>query len=96
MNQLAAIEREVILTIADDESAWHVHTDSARLTRWLLRVAVAWAAQKARNRAGKASAPRDFGRSPVPARGEIPPRPADAQDGPVLAVIGVGGEGAGA
>jgi hypothetical protein len=34
---LTAAEREVILTIADDEEAWHVYTDSARLTRLLLR-----------------------------------------------------------
>jgi hypothetical protein len=34
---LMAAEREVILTIADDEESWHVHTDSARLTGLLLR-----------------------------------------------------------
>ncbi len=34
---LTAAEREVILTIADDEETWHVHTESARLTGLLLR-----------------------------------------------------------
>jgi hypothetical protein len=34
---LTAAEREVILTIADDQEAWHVYTDSARLTGLLLR-----------------------------------------------------------
>lgn len=42
---LCAAEREVVLTVADDEDRWHVHTDSARLTRRLLRVAQAWGAQ---------------------------------------------------
>jgi DNA-directed RNA polymerase specialized sigma24 family protein len=34
---LTAAEREVILLIADDEETWHVSTDSARLSRLLLR-----------------------------------------------------------
>lgn len=34
---LTAAEREVILTIADDEERWHVHMDSTRLTELLLR-----------------------------------------------------------
>jgi len=34
---LTAAEREVILTIADDEETWHVHTDSVRLAGLLLR-----------------------------------------------------------
>jgi hypothetical protein len=34
---LTAAEREVILTIADDEEIWHVYTDSARLSGLLLR-----------------------------------------------------------
>jgi hypothetical protein len=34
---LTAAEREVILIIADDEETWHVCTDSARLSRLLLR-----------------------------------------------------------
>lgn len=35
--RLTAAEREVILTISDDEETWHVYTDSARLTGLLLR-----------------------------------------------------------
>jgi len=35
--RLTAGEREVVLTIADDEEAWHVYTDSARLSGLLLR-----------------------------------------------------------
>ncbi len=35
--RLTAGEREVILTIADDEETWHVHSESARLTGLLLR-----------------------------------------------------------
>ncbi len=35
--RLTAAEREVVLTIADDEEGWHVYTDSARLTGLLLR-----------------------------------------------------------
>ncbi len=35
--RLTAAEREVVLTIADDEETWHVCTDSARLTGLLLR-----------------------------------------------------------
>jgi hypothetical protein len=37
--RLTAAEREVVLTIADDEEVWHVYTDSARLTGLLLRFA---------------------------------------------------------
>jgi hypothetical protein len=40
--RLTASEREVLLVIADDERVWHVHTDSKRLTRKLLRVAERW------------------------------------------------------
>ncbi len=35
--RLTAAEREVVLTIADDEETWHVYTDSARLMGLLLR-----------------------------------------------------------
>lgn len=35
--RLTAAEREVVLTIADDGEAWHVYTDSARLSGLLLR-----------------------------------------------------------
>jgi hypothetical protein len=34
---LTAAEREVILTITDDEETWHGYTDSARLTGLLMR-----------------------------------------------------------
>jgi hypothetical protein len=37
--RLTAPEREVVLTIADDEETWHVYTDSVRLTGLLLRFA---------------------------------------------------------
>lgn len=42
MSRLVAREREVVVTIADDETAWTVFTDSARMTRKLLRVASRW------------------------------------------------------
>jgi hypothetical protein len=43
MNSLSAAEREVVCTVADDEDAWHVFTDSARLTKKkLLAVASRW------------------------------------------------------
>ena len=42
MTRLSAPEREVVLTIADDEAAWHVFTDSSRLTRRILRIAARW------------------------------------------------------
>jgi hypothetical protein len=35
-------EREIVLTIADDEQSWHIFTDSTRLTNRLLRVARQW------------------------------------------------------
>ncbi len=35
--RLTAAEREVVLTIADDEETWHVYTDSARLMGLLMR-----------------------------------------------------------
>jgi hypothetical protein len=35
--RLTAEEREVVASIADDEETWHIYTDSARLTRLLLR-----------------------------------------------------------
>ncbi len=35
--RLTAAEREVVLTIADDEETWHVRTDSTRLSGLLLR-----------------------------------------------------------
>lgn len=42
INSLSVAEREVILTIGDDEQAWHVFTDSRRaLSTRLLRVAQA-------------------------------------------------------
>ena len=40
--RLTAAEREVVLTVADDEDAWTVFTDSTRLTGKLLRVAAKW------------------------------------------------------
>jgi len=40
--KLTPVERECILTIADDETDWHIFTDSARLTRRLLRLAARW------------------------------------------------------
>lgn len=42
MRRLTASEREVILTIADDESHWTVFTDSARRTKALMRIAARW------------------------------------------------------
>jgi hypothetical protein len=39
---LTKAEREVVLTIADDESAWHVFTDSQRLSGRLKKLAAAW------------------------------------------------------
>ncbi len=39
---LLANEREIILTLADDEKSWHVHTDSRRaLNNRLLKIAKA-------------------------------------------------------
>jgi hypothetical protein len=35
--RLTAAEREVILTIADDEETWYVYTESTRLTGLLVR-----------------------------------------------------------
>ncbi len=52
MTRLGASEREVVLTIADDEAGWSVFTDSARLTRRVLRVAAAWGASPERLGAG--------------------------------------------
>ena len=37
VHRLAAGEREVVITIADDEETWHVYSDSARLTGLLVR-----------------------------------------------------------
>jgi hypothetical protein len=42
---LSPCEREAVLTIADDEQLWHVFSDSARLTRTLLRIAERWRIQ---------------------------------------------------
>jgi len=42
MSRLATSEREVILTIADDEHSWTVFTDSTRRTKALLRIASRW------------------------------------------------------
>ncbi len=44
MTRLGPSEREAILSIADDEHAWHIFTDSAHLTRRLLAVAARWGA----------------------------------------------------
>ena len=52
MSRLTAAEREVVCTIADDEDSWTVFTDSARLTRRLLRVAVQWGVTPARRGLG--------------------------------------------
>lgn len=52
MSRSAACEREVVVTIADDETAWTVFTDSARMTKKLLRVAVRWGVSPERMGAG--------------------------------------------
>lgn len=52
MSRLTAREREVVCTIADDEDAWHVFTDSTRLTRKILRVAARWGVTPERCGAG--------------------------------------------
>ncbi len=43
--RLTPAEREVIITIADDETACHVFTDSARLSPRLLALAERWGAK---------------------------------------------------
>jgi hypothetical protein len=40
--RLTPSEREVLVSISDDEQRWHIFTDSARLTRRLLAVAARW------------------------------------------------------
>lgn len=40
--KLGKNEREVALTLTDDEKEWRVYTDSARLTGRLRKVAEAW------------------------------------------------------
>lgn len=52
MTALDVSEREVVLTIADDERSWSIFTDSTRLTRRLLRVAAQWGMSPARCGAG--------------------------------------------
>lgn len=39
---LTASEREVVLTVADDEDGWSVHSTSTRFSRRLQRIAAAW------------------------------------------------------
>lgn len=51
-SSLTAAEREVVLTVADDEDAWIVFTDSTRLTAKLLRVAAKWGLRPERVGAG--------------------------------------------
>jgi len=51
--RLTASEREIVLTIADDEQSWHVHTDSRRAASGrLLRAARAWGVEPRREGAG--------------------------------------------
>lgn len=40
--RLTSSEREVLVSISDDEQRWHIFTDSARFTRKLLAVAARW------------------------------------------------------
>lgn len=42
MSVLKACERETVLTVADDEAAWTVFTDSTRRTKRILRIAARW------------------------------------------------------
>lgn len=49
---LTAAEREIILTIADDEEGWTIFTDSTRMTRKLLAVAARWGLRPERAGAG--------------------------------------------
>ncbi len=83
---LTAAEREIILTIADDEQSWHVHTDSRRaFSTRLLKVARALGITPERQGVGWAfSLPLQAIRAGVPGRRRGRPFPRRL-DGPQAA-----------